>query len=280
MTAADPTPGQPAPVVVRVPVWGVIAAGLRSVFLYPANLARRTWPLVLVTVGVMTVLGARFIDLEQAAGDSPGAGLGIAVVALTALAVAVRWHRGLLTGEAPPGIAVLRPEIAWLRFALAFVLMVAGTLTAASLVIAVLFGLVLAVTDPDRAYTAMFGLALPVVVAMIAVTGRLIVAYPMIALGGKTVASLRQSWRLTRGNTWRLLLLTAIYTLLEWVLFPGVYWLFHESEKVLGAAGFALGVLADAALTTVFTALIASILSYIYAVLTGHPAASAVARRR
>ncbi len=280
MAEADPASGQPAHAVIRLPVWGVIAAGLRSVFLYPANLIQRVWPMVLVTAGVLALNGVRFIDLEQATGDSLGAALGMVAMALSALTVAVRWHRGLLTGEPPPGAGFLRPEMAWLRFVLAFVLMIAGTMIAASVAIAVMFGVAQAVTGPDRAYTAIFALALPVMVAMIAVTGRLVAAYPMIALGGKTIASLRQSWRLTRGNTWRLLLMLLIYTVMEWTLFPGAYWLFDRVADALGTAGFALAILADAVLAALFTALIASILSYIYAALTGHPAAAELNRQR
>lgn len=279
MSDADSAPGQPAQAAIRVPVWRVIAAGLRSVFLYPGNFARRAWPLVLVTSGVLAMRGARFGDLEQAVDDSLGAGLGMAAVALAALAVAVRWHRGLLAGEPPPGIAVLRPEMAWLRFAAAFVVVVVGTMLVGSLMVAALFGVVEIAADPNRALSVVWGLAAPVFIGMAMITGRLMVAYPLIALGGKTMESLRRSWRLTRGNTWRLVLMLALYTAMEWLLFPAVHVAFQAVENVLGVAGFALGVVADALMVAVFTALIASILSYIYAVLTGHPAAAELDRK-
>jgi hypothetical protein len=249
------------------------------VFLYPANFARRAWPLLLVTSVVLALRGARFGDLEQAVEGSLGSGLGMAAVALAALAVAVRWHRGLLMGEPPPGIAALRPEMAWLRFAAAFVLVIAGTMIVGSLIVAALIGVVEVLALPYRSFAAVWGLAAPVFLAMAMITGRLMTAYPMIALGGRTLESLRRSWRLTRGNSWRLMLMLAIYTAMEWLLFPAVHWAFQEIENVLGVAGFALGIVADALMVALFTALIASILSYIYAVLTGHPAAAELDRK-
>lgn len=279
MAEAVPAPGQPAPAVVRVPVWRVIGAGLRAVFLYPANLAQRTWPLVLVAVLAMALRGARLGDFEQSGDGSPASALGMAAMGLAALGVALHWHRGLLSGEPPAGIAILRPEMAWLRFLGAIVLVFAGTLLGGSALIAILMGVLQFATDPDVAVTILWILAAPIFLAMVMLMGRLVAAYPMIALGGTAFASLRQSWRLTRGNTWRLFLLFVLYTLMEWVLFPIVLLLFQVLENQLGIAGLALGILADAVLVAVFTALISSILSYVYAALTGHPAAAELKRR-
>ncbi len=279
LTDANPAPGQPAPAIVRVPVWRVIGAGLRAVFFYPANLVRRTWPLTLVAAAALALRGARLGDFDRSGEETFGSALGMAAMTLAALGVAVHWHRGLLTGEPPAGAGILRPETAWLRFIGAVFLVVAGTMLTGSVLIAIMMGLLQLVADENIAFTLLWFLAAPIFIGMILIMGRLGAAYPMIALGGKTVASLRQSWRLTRGNTWRLFLLFIVYTVMEWVLFPAVLLISQQAENRLGIAGFALGILADAALVAVFTALLASLLSYVYAALTGHPAAAELNRR-
>ncbi len=142
-------------------------------------------------------------DPEVAGGARPS--LGAVISALVALALyvmfAVAWHRRFLAQELTTVAAALRWGPRQMRFlarffTLALVMIAAGFVLGGSLTIGAV-----AATGSGPGPLRLLALA-GVLVGIVLVYSRLLLIFPAAALDEKM--SLTDSWRLTRGNSWRM----------------------------------------------------------------------------
>jgi membrane-anchored glycerophosphoryl diester phosphodiesterase (GDPDase) len=183
----------------------------------------------------------------------------------------VNWHRGLLLGEAGGTAAAFRFDRSFWRYvgvALRFFLVYAALI----IPLAVVFGVRAAINAPEPSPSVDTALNYALMLAVLPFSARCLLAFPMAAIGAKPPL-LRGSWRMMRGNTWRLAGALFVVEIFGYVL----------NYLVDAAARFLAGLMGmetsvdiitwpiNTAIVLLNVALGASLASYAYAVLTNHP---------
>ena len=122
-------------------------------------------------------------------------------------------------------------------------------------------------------FVALYGLVLLGLFLWLA--ARLIVTTPVIVREGRMLSALRQSWKLTRGTTWRVIGVMLLFALISWVSMLAANTVFGSVFALVaggGADGVSLaGVLTSivvAAVQTGFTVLIPAFTAKLYLALT------------
>lgn len=175
----------------KLPMARTIARAYGSLVENPGLFARAGWAWMAVAYAAQLASGLFAVRF---------AGTILHFLALTAFAVV--WHRGILLGERPQGLVHLRFGREELRYFLLGLLLTAAILAPA---IAVQQWAVAAAPHARGLSALLIMAALLAVIAatLIAVT-RLTLVYPATAIG-KFAFGFERSWRLTRGNTLRIL---------------------------------------------------------------------------
>ena len=164
---------------------------------------------------LLVVLGAAFLtlfgDVPQIEGQTvPGGGAiaGFAVLMIVYFiaiySIAVGWHRVLLLGEQPGWINfnVGRRELGYFGYTLLIALLAAFPMLIGFLIVGALTSFS---TDSREAVgLGMIAVGAAGVIVMLLLMGRLQLVLPGTAVGDRRVA-IRQSFDLTRGNSWRIL---------------------------------------------------------------------------
>ncbi|HEX9568388.1 MAG TPA: hypothetical protein VF987_01800 [Rhodospirillales bacterium] len=175
----------------KLPMWPTIARAYGSLVESPGLFARAGWAWMAVAYAAQFASGLFAVRYV---------GTIVHFLALTAFAVV--WHRGILLGERPQGLVHLRVGREEVRYFLLGLLLTAAILAPA---IAVQQWAVAVAPHASglAAVAIMVALLAVVAVSLIAVT-RLTLVYPATAIGAFALGFGR-SWRLTRGNTLRIL---------------------------------------------------------------------------
>lgn len=191
------------------------------------------------------------VDSEVAGGLRPG--LGSVISALVALVLyvmfAVAWHRRFLAQEQTTVGTALRWGPRQMRFlarflALAMVMIAVGFVLAGSLTV----GAVAAAgsgTGPVK-LLALFG----ALVGIMLVYSRLLLIFPAAALDERM--SLTDSWRLTRGNSWRMVGISFLPFFPIWIVSALVSVPILAAVSALGLAGSLTATLVASLLEQVF----------------------------
>jgi hypothetical protein len=252
---------------VRLPAWNLVKASFASVFHHPDNFAGRAGPWVAV-VAVLTALFGVVLGMEF---EETGAATIVVSLAigLGATMMVVSWHRGLLLGEPATAFRIDRPFWRYIGVCILLALLfgVAIGLLAAVVMLPASVG-----SSAEAIDAGVATLRLVAIAASIPLAARTMVALPMAAIDAAPPL-IRGSWRLTRGNTWSLagaLLLTYVFgAAIQYLATIAVVLPF----ALMGAQDHAYLIVQPlgAALGLLLAALFASLASYAYAVLTGHP---------
>ncbi len=244
------------PSAAKLPVVRTIARAYGSLFENPGLFARAgsAWMAIAYAAQLASgLLAVRF------------AGTIAHFLALTAFAVV--WHRGILLGERPSGLVYLRIGKEEVRYFLLGLLLTAAILAPA---IAVQQWAV-AVAPHARGLFAILIMAglLAVLAATLTVVTRLTLVYPATAIGAFALG-FERSWRLTRGNTWRILggavLATLPWTAISMILNTMVKGLAVDPGGVTAAA---LVLAVEIVVSFAQIAVCAAFLSYAYEFIVG-----------
>ncbi len=261
MTADVPPP-------IRLPIWRLVKASLASVFRYPQNFVGRCWPWVAIIsalgVGMHIAIVAEMPIPELLAFPTM-----MAQLAGTTMVV-VSWHRGLILGEPGGPSTAFRFDYPFWRY------IGCAILIGVSMILPTfgLFAVGSIILDSASAGIMLSTLAMtPAVFIAYLIGARLVVALPMAATGSAPPL-LRASWRLTQGNSWRLvgalIVLYLIASIVVFVLVASVSVVLdildpHRLvQALILSPTLSFGILLN-------TALLASLASYAFAVLTNHP---------
>jgi len=254
----------------RIPVGGVIKASFASVFRHLDNFVGRAWPWVAITAALTAFLGLGLgMKFEE---QSAATAIVAIAIAAGATMIVVSWHRGLLLGEpGGPATAFRLDRPFWRYIGICILLALAFGLGIG--LVAAVFMVPFALLSSDNA--AIAGIAVvstAAVLASVPLAARTMVALPMAAIDA-TPPLIRASWRLTRGNTWRLVGALLIVYVAAAVLQYGISLAAGLALALLGAGEHAYLVIQPlvAALGLLLAALFASLASYVYAILTNHP---------
>lgn len=209
--------GPSMPVANRLPFWSTFGQALALPLQNVGAVVRLTWAWALI-LALATGALYRLLDDAQITAIQTGSGFGPASLNLVSLliglvvgsSVAVGWHRLVLLDERPAGATYLRLDnLVWHYIAIAGLMLV---LSMPFLISAFLFGQVAPEFTPQPGQpppeidgqTSLLVLVLMAGMAVAFVTStRWSLALPARSVGDLGL-SLGDSWRLTRGNFWRL----------------------------------------------------------------------------
>jgi hypothetical protein len=240
----------------KIPMWRTIAGAYQSVFLNPGLFVRVGWAWMAVAYAATIAAGVFAI---------PFAGTIAHFLALTAFAVL--WHRSILLDERPAGLVHLRVGKAEIRYFLLGLLLTAAILAPA--IAMQQWALVQAPHASGPVAVAILAAMIAVLWASLAVVARLTLVYPATAIGAFAF-SFKQSWRMTHGNTLRILggalLATLPWTVVVIILNVAVKRMAADPGG-LAAAAFLL--IPEVVLSFVQIALCAAVLSYAYELIVG-----------
>ena len=191
----------------KLPVWKTAADSNRVTVRNLGAFIKIAWPWIILLLFGSAALYWHFYDTEQALIAAGGVGSPLLFYATAVLStvigafVAVPWHRLLLLGEKPSALLALDRRH-WMYAAYAVALAAALWLPLALPLHSIYQA------TPDFSAIAI-GLSAPLFLALLAITTRLSLILPAIALDPEK-AQLREIWSITRGNTLRLLVSSVI----------------------------------------------------------------------
>lgn len=275
MSETDTAPQPSAPVArIRLPVWSLFAASFASVFSHPENFVRRAW--LWIVLAMAAVLGFAAVGAAQSGWLDATV---LLIETLGGLWFALGWHRGLLLQEPADWRGGFRFDLLFGRFA--FIAVMIALWYGLVFFLVHLLGLALlsrgvGMAQPmARAILNFIAslLALPVAV-------RFLLGFPFAAVRNEPHA-VSEGWRAAHGNVWRLSVLVLSIQLIFRIA------IIVASATVGGVlGGFGLDLWIVPAVKTIgpifvflAAAVAASLASYSYAVLTGHPLAKEVLRQ-
>ena len=212
----------------KLPVWRTAADTYRVTVRNLGAFIRIAWPWIILLLFGSAALYWHLYDTEQAAIAAGRIGSPLLFYATAVLStvigafVAVPWHRLLLLGERPSTLLALDRRH-WMYAVYAVVLAAAIWLP-----FALPFHLISQATPGFFATT--IGLGALLFFALLAVATRLSLILPAIALDPEK-AQLSEAWSLTRGNTLRLLVSSAIVLfglMLAVIVAANIYTLFDS----------------------------------------------------
>ncbi|MBI2585966.1 MAG: hypothetical protein HYW28_08875 [Rhodospirillales bacterium] len=240
----------------KLPMARTIARAYGSLVENPGLFARAGWAWMAV---------AYTAQLASAVFAVRYAGTTAHLLALTAFAV--QWHRGIMLGERPRGLIHLRVGREEARYFLLGLLLTVAILGPPYL----LWRQAVAALPHASGLTAaliMVGILAVVAAILIAVT-RLTLVYPATAIGAFAFG-FERSWRLTHGNTWRILG-GAVLAILPWTAISMTLdTLFKDMAAAPGAlTATALLLAAEIAISFAEIAVCAAFLSYAYEFIVG-----------
>lgn len=175
----------------KLPVARTITRAYGSLFENPGLFARAGWAWMAVAYAAQLASGLLAIRYV---------GTIVHFLALTAFAVV--WHRGILLGERPRGFVHLRFGREEVRYFLLGLLLTAAILAPSFAVWQ--WAVAVAPHASGLAAVLIMAVVLAVVVTTLVAVTRLTLVYPATAIGAFALGFGR-SWRLTRGNTLRIL---------------------------------------------------------------------------
>jgi hypothetical protein len=223
----------------QIPVFKAIEHAFRSTTDNIGFAFHVSWPwlLMLLPLNVATNLYIVLNNIQPRGGAEPDiAALGrfftasapLAIASIIAYAsIAVNWHRYVLLDEIPQGWNRLRIDSLMWRYIGNFILilLVIMAATAGAAFVVTLAGLVVGSIVGEKTTTILLApVVLVLYVYAILATYRLSVKLPSVALG-RVDFSMKDAWRATGGNMWRLL---------------GVVCLFVAAMLVVGVSMFAI----------------------------------------
>ncbi|RYY41946.1 MAG: hypothetical protein EOP59_11150 [Sphingomonadales bacterium] len=107
------------------------------------------------------------------------------------------------------------------------------------------------------------------------IAARLMVTTPVIVREGRWLSALRQSWKLTRGMTWRIIGVILLFALISWVsilaantVFGSVFALIAGGDRAGVSLAGVLTSIVVAAVQTGFTVLVPAFTAKLYLALT------------
>lgn len=243
-----------AKIAPKIVMWPTIARGYGSVFHDPGLFFRVGWAWMAIAYAAQFAAGYFAIRF-----------LGSIAQFLALTAFAVLWHRAILLNERPTGLIHMRVGREEVRYFLLGLLLTAVILAPA---IAMQQWAMAYAPDASGLPAVLFALAMLAVLAtMLVVVARLTLVYPATAIG-EFAQGFRWSWRLTRGNTLRILGGAVIATL-PWT---AVAMTLNTLVKTFavdpgGLAAAALLLVGEIAVSFVQIAICAAFLSYAYEII-------------
>jgi len=257
----------------KLPFWATVGRCYATVFRNFGQLLRISWLWLLIMLPLYAIVhGLTWSPAMETA--APEGGILALIISFLPNAVefpvlasiAVAWHRLVLREEAVRGPFYLRLDSVVWRYAL--ILLVFFVLVAAPFVAATYSGISAALLDPKMSLSAAAtpGAVATVIIclaATLAIAGfllpRLSLMLPAIALGESLSAA--AAWRVSGGNTWRLLWATLLCSVPLYVLlFAPVAMYFRDETQASAALVGTIGSLISVLIVTVGVTLLS--LSY------------------
>jgi hypothetical protein len=182
----------------RAPIGETLRFAYRDVFADLPGFLAACWLPLAVVVAAFLAVEAATTDLGRGA----IAVLGYAVWLLVGAAFIMRWHRRVLFGEPVVAADVLRFNRRDIRAALTTIA-VALVMMLPAMAVGLVAGIALSISSSPFLYVV---LPLAVMLLPLAVSGRLMLAFPLCAVDAPE-APLRTGWRMSQGETWPLLVI-------------------------------------------------------------------------